>query len=57
MKYNEIHYKKVHKTKAYNNKIYRKLQKDQTRDKILKGELMSKDFDNQGIYEFLLLLK
>ena len=57
MKFNENHYKKVMSTEAYKDKIYPKLQEDETRNKILNGTLKENECDSKEAYEFLKLLK
>ena len=55
--YNKQHYKKVLEMKTFNNKIYQKLQDNNTRDKILAGNMRVEDYNNNKVFEFLSLLK
>ena len=57
MKFNENHYKKVMSTEAYKDKIYPKLQENETRNKILNSTLKENKCDLKEVYEFLKLLK
>ena len=51
------HFQQAHKTNAYNDKIYNKLERSNIRDRILKEELRRNKCDNQSVYKFLKLLK
>ena len=55
--HNIMHYKKVMKIKAYNNQIYKHLQNNEVRDRILTGQLQPEDYNDKDIYNFLSLLK
>ena len=57
IKQNTMHFTKAHRSKAYQDKIYNKLQENNTRDKILAGQLTPEDCDNEEVFEFLSLLK
>ena len=57
IQYNQQHYKKVHKSKAYIDKINKKLIENETRDKILQDSLKAEDFDYSEVLNFLQLLK
>ena len=56
IEYNREHYTKVHNTNIYQDKIYKQLQIDSIRDKIIDGKLKRKDCDNDETYKFLKLL-
>ena len=55
--HNTTHFQEAHQTEVYNDKIYHKLQEDDTRDKILDGRLREEDCDSKDVFEFLSLLK
>ena len=55
--YNTIHFKEAHETKVYQDKIYRQLQVNEIRDKILDGRLWEEDYDDKEVFQFLSLLK
>ena len=55
--YNTIHFKEAHETKVYQDKIYKQLQENEIRDKILDGRIREKDCDNKEVFQFLSLLK
>ena len=57
IEYNKSHFQKAYQTEVYQDKIYTKLQDDNVRDRILKGELDRSESDSQNIYDFLKLLK
>ena len=53
IEYNRMHYGKVLQTPIYNDRIYNKLQKDEVRDKILKGILEEEECDDKNVHRFL----
>jgi len=57
MKFNRDHYQKAHNTKVYQDKIYKQLNKDIMRDKILNGELERQDCVDEVVYQLLRLLE
>ena len=52
-----MHFKKAHETLVYNNKIHNKLNNDNARDKIFRGEVTRKEYDNEEASKILMLLK
>ena len=50
------HLSKAMNTPAYNDKIIINLHKNSVRDKILRGELIREDVNNENVHEFLSLL-
>ena len=52
-----MHFRQGFDSKAYKDRIYKKLQIDQIRDKILQGELDISECDDNDVYSFLKLLK
>jgi len=57
IKQNLHHFKKVHSTRVYYDKVYYKITEDEIRNKILAGMLKAEDCDNNNIFKFLSLLK
>jgi len=57
LQYNTHHFTKVHQSKAYKDKIYKKLPINKVRNKILTGRIRRQDFDDENVYEFFTLLK
>ena len=55
--HNKNHYREACNTPMYKDKIYQKLQQDDTRDTILDGNLDPSECDNEDVYKFLSLLK
>ena len=51
------HFRQAFSSKAYRDKIYKKLQYDEIRNKILQGELEVDQYDDTDMHSFLLLLK
>ena len=56
MLFNTKHFKKAHVLKVYDDKIYGELRNNTIRDKILSGELIADDCDNENVFQFLKLL-
>jgi len=50
IKHNKAHYKQAFESKGYTNSIYNKLLVESIRNKILKGELLEEDCDNNKVY-------
>ena len=57
LQYNTHHFTKVYQSKAYKDKIYKKLPINEVRNKILTGRIRRQDFDDENVYEFFILLK
>ena len=55
--YNKLHFRQAFSSKAYRDKIYKKLKYDEIRERILCGELEVKECDDNNVYSFLTLLK
>ena len=55
--YNIGHFRQAFESKAYKDRIYKKLKHDNVRDKILSRELDAEECDYRDIHEFLSLLK
>ena len=55
--YNTTHYSQALNTPMHQDRIYPKLQQDETRNTILDGTLGRENCDNEDIYQFLKLLK
>ena len=55
--YNRNHLKQAHHTKTYQDRIYKKSQKNKIRDKILSGTLSREECDDENVFQFLKLLK
>ena len=51
------HFRQAFSSKAYRDKIYKKLQCDEIRNKILRGELEVDQCDDTDVHSFLSLLK
>jgi hypothetical protein len=56
-RYNKDHFRQAYSSKAYKDKIYKKLCHDSVRNKILNGELEVEDCDDVDVYDMLKLLK
>jgi len=56
IKQNIKHYRKVHDTLVYKDRIYRELLKNEIRNKILIGTLRCNECNNVEVYNFLKLL-
>ena len=48
--YNRNHLKQAHHTKIYQDRIYKKLQKNEIRDKILSGTLSYEEYDDENVF-------
>jgi len=57
VEYNIKHFRQAFASKAYKDKVYNKLNIDDIRDRILKGELEVEECDDEDVYSFLTLLK
>jgi len=57
VEYNVKHFHQAFASKAYKDKVYNKLNIDDIRDRILKGELEVEECDDEDVYSFLTLLK
>ena len=57
VEYNVKHFRQAFASKAYKDKVYNKLNIDDIRDRILKGELEVEECDDEDVYSFLTLLK
>ena len=55
--HNRQHYTKVFKTPIYNDKIYKELQENSTRDEILLGIMPREQCNSKEVHKFLKLLK
>jgi len=54
---NKHHHSKVLQSKMYKDRIYNYLLENEMRDRILNGNLCRDEYDNNDIFNFLLLLK
>jgi len=57
VQHNKKHYSAALNTPMYQDKIYKKLSSDITRNSILDGTLSREDYDNEEVFYFLSLLK
>jgi len=55
--FNEKHFQKAHQSIAYKDKIYAELDRDDIRNKILRGQLEREQCSSEEVWEFLRLLK
>ena len=55
MLFNTKHFKKAHASKVYDNKIHGEMRNNTRRDKMLSGELIAEDCDNENAFQFLKL--
>ena len=54
---NKKYHHKVFNTKAYQDKVYKELLKDDTRNRILRGTLRWDECNKKDVFEFLKLLE
>ena len=54
--FNKMHYSKANDTKMCEDKVYKQLQEDTKRDKIIDSTLERNECNNNETYEFLKLL-
>ena len=57
IEFNKKYFAKVHNNLIHKDKIHNRLLEDNTRNKILKGELERGDCNNSKVYNFLKILK
>ena len=57
IQYNREHYQQAYHMKAFQNLICNELKEDWMRDRILKRQLQTEDYEDPNVYDFLLLLK
>ena len=57
IKFNRKHFSKAKETAVYKNRIVKLLNKDEIREKILKGTLTREEVQDDNVYNFLKLLR